>query len=48
MFVARDSVFLEKDFFSKKSSGRNVQLDEIQAEQQTDQDGNLDDMRILS
>ena len=30
VFVARDSVFLEREFISKKSSGRNVPLEEVQ------------------
>ena len=44
MFVARDSVFLEKDSFSKEPSGRNIQLNEIQAEQQTQQQEDIDDV----
>ena len=37
VFVARDSVFLEREFVSKKSSGRNIHLEEVQDEQQTQQ-----------
>lgn len=36
VFVARDGVFLEKEFLSKVTSGRNVDLDEVRGEQQMD------------
>ena len=32
MFVARNGVFLEKEFLMKETSGRTVQLDEVQDE----------------
>ena len=32
MFVAQTGVFLEKEFLSKRTSGRTVQLDEVQVE----------------
>ena len=32
MFVARNGVFLEKEFLTKETSGRTVHLDEIQDE----------------
>ena len=37
VFVARDSVFLEREFVSKKSSERNFHLEEVQDKQQTQQ-----------
>ena len=42
MFVARDSVFMEKEFISKKSSGRNVDLEEVREKQQTEQQEDMD------
>ena len=39
MFVARDCVFLENEFIFKKTSGRNIHLEETQDdEQQMDTD----------
>ena len=38
VFVARDGVFLEKDFISKKTSGSSIYLEEIREEQQTEVD----------
>ena len=35
MFVARNGVFLEKDFLSKGFSGSKVQLEEIQETPET-------------
>ena len=37
VFVARDGVFLEKEFISRKTSGSNVYLEEIRDEQQMDE-----------
>ena len=36
VFVARDGVFLEKEFISRKTSGSNVYLEEVRDEQQMD------------
>ncbi|KAI5384491.1 hypothetical protein KIW84_071482 [Lathyrus oleraceus] len=36
VFVARTGVFLEKDFISKGTSGRKVELEEIQESQSID------------
>ncbi|KAK8506671.1 hypothetical protein V6N12_038490 [Hibiscus sabdariffa] len=33
VFVARTSVFLEKEFLSKKGNGRNIELEEVQQQQ---------------
>ncbi|KAL4291223.1 hypothetical protein GQ457_14G014660 [Hibiscus cannabinus] len=33
VFVARTGVFLEKEFLSKKGSGRNIELEEVQQQQ---------------
>lgn len=46
VFVARDSVFLEREFFSNKSSGRNIHLEIVQddEEQQTQQQEDMDDV----
>ena len=38
MFVARKTVFLEKEFISKKNSGSKIQLEEIQDPQIPEED----------
>ena len=45
MFVAKDSVFLKREFISNKSSGRNIHLEIVQddEEQQTQQQ-DMDDV----
>ena len=36
VFVARDSVFLEREFISNKSSGRNIHLETVQDDEEQD------------
>ena len=45
MFVARDGVFLEKEFLSRKPSGSKVVLEEIRDEQQMDVDNTTSEAR---
>ena len=45
MFVARDNVFLEREFISNKSSGRNIHLEPVHDEEkQTQQQDDIDDV----
>ena len=46
-FVAKDSTFLEKDFFFKKVSGSNIFLEEIRDAQQMDVDQSMLEAELL-
>ena len=43
VFVARDAVFLEQEFVSRRQSGRKFELDEVQEEPQMDTDQVLEE-----